>query len=52
MTATLLARLKRVVGRDTHRVIRECRRCGTTVDHETECCPACGAAEVARYEIP
>ena len=31
---------------------RECRRCGTTVASETECCPSCGHTEIAVYDIP
>lgn len=33
-------------------VVVECRRCGTTVDPETDACPDCGATEFCRYEIP
>ena len=31
--------------------VHECRRCGTTVDSETESCPTCGGAEIAVYEL-
>lgn len=44
--------VKRVFRRDRDQVIYECRRCGTTVDHDTDHCPACGSAGIARYDIP
>lgn len=49
MTATVIDGLKRLVRRD--QVVCECRRCGTTVKRGTDRCPACGTAEIARYEI-
>lgn len=30
--------------------IYECRHCGVSVSPEAEACPACGTAEIARYE--
>lgn len=51
MTATVVEGLKRLVRRDSGRVVYECRHCGTTVEHGTDRCPTCGAAEIARYEI-
>lgn len=30
--------------------IYECRHCGVSVSSEAEACPACGTAEIARYE--
>lgn len=51
MTATVVDGLKRLVRRDREKVVYECRRCGTTVERGTDCCPACDAAEIARYEI-
>jgi rubrerythrin len=32
-------------------VLYECRNCGTTLNEETEHCPACGAADVATYQL-
>lgn len=32
-------------------VIYECRRCGTTLDYETDTCPYCGPTDVVRFEI-
>lgn len=32
-------------------VVYECRRCGTTVDSETETCPTCGADTIVQYQI-
>lgn len=44
--------VRRLFGVTTERnVIAECRRCGMTVDADTELCPECGAAEIHRYEI-
>lgn len=37
--------------RDRSVVIHECRACGTTVDQESETCPACGSEEIAVYEF-
>lgn len=51
MTATIVDGLKQLACRDRDRAIYECRRCGTTVDHDTDCCPVCGVAEIARYEL-
>lgn len=32
-------------------VITECRHCGTTVEADTEECPECGEAAIARYHV-
>ncbi|WP_394348204.1 zinc-ribbon domain-containing protein [Salinadaptatus halalkaliphilus] len=32
-------------------VVYECRRCGTTVDEDTETCPACGADAIVQHQI-
>jgi uncharacterized OB-fold protein len=32
-------------------VIDECRNCGTTLGEHLDSCPACGADEIARYEV-
>jgi len=32
-------------------VVYECRRCGTTVDSNTETCPTCGADAIAQHRI-
>ena len=32
-------------------VLYECRRCGTAVDSESDPCPHCELAVIARYEI-
>ncbi len=37
--------------RDQKEVYWECRRCGNTVDGTTDECPACGSAQIARYEM-
>jgi rRNA maturation endonuclease Nob1 len=29
----------------------ECKHCGTTLDHDTASCSACGSQEIARYEL-
>lgn len=35
---------------DEH-TVHECRHCGTTVDRETDPCPACGTTDIVRYHI-
>lgn len=32
-------------------ILYECRRCGTTVDSESDDCPYCDVHAIARYEI-
>lgn len=32
-------------------VIRECRRCGVTLDTMAERCPECGSTEIATYHL-
>lgn len=49
MTTAIVDGLKQFVRRD--QVVYECRRCGTTVDRDTDDCPACGATAIARYDI-
>lgn len=41
-----------VGGTGDRQVVRECRRCGTTVGAGTEHCPRCGRAEIAQYHLP
>lgn len=31
--------------------IRECRRCGVTLETEAERCPECGSTEIATYQL-
>ncbi|WP_373222129.1 zinc-ribbon domain-containing protein [Halorientalis marina] len=33
-------------------MVVECRHCGTNVSPGTDECPACGARNFCRYEIP
>jgi predicted RNA-binding Zn-ribbon protein involved in translation (DUF1610 family) len=50
----ILARLTRGFALRPQRsgqVVFECRHCGETVDSETVECPACGRAEIGRYEL-
>jgi ribosomal protein L37E len=48
----LLWRLRRrLVGPSTERFQFECRRCGRSIHEPHQHCPACGAADVARYEL-
>lgn len=48
--SAIVAELQRALGRSSE-VVCECRRCGTTVGPEADRCPACDAAEIARYEL-
>ncbi|WP_262179876.1 hypothetical protein [Haloarcula laminariae] len=44
--------LKRLIRRGTRGgPLRECRRCGTTVEHATGDCPACESTDIAQYDI-
>ncbi len=44
--------LKRLIRRETRGgSLRECRRCGTTVEHATGDCPACESTDIAQYDI-
>lgn len=52
----LITRVRRLLGDrdaadDSGDVFLECRRCGTTLDSESDRCRACGARDVARYVI-
>lgn len=46
MIRTVLRRL-----RATTTVLYECRNCGTSIEDDRETCPACGADEVAEYDL-
>jgi len=48
----LCGRIERLLSLgDQGEVVYECRRCGTTVDSETETCPACSADAIVQYQI-
>jgi RNA polymerase subunit RPABC4/transcription elongation factor Spt4 len=32
-------------------VVYECRNCGTTLDERQDTCTACGADDIARYDL-
>ena len=32
-------------------VVSECRRCGTSVENDTQRCPRCDSMEIARYDV-
>ncbi|WP_202614561.1 hypothetical protein [Halostella litorea] len=36
---------------DAPTVVRECRRCGASLDTDADRCPECGSGESARFEI-
>ncbi|MFC7006471.1 hypothetical protein [Halalkalicoccus salilacus] len=38
-----------LVGSDP--VVSECRRCGTSVENDTQRCPRCDSREIARYNV-
>ncbi|WP_255151719.1 hypothetical protein [Halorarius halobius] len=42
-------RLRRALRAEPSADLRECRRCGTSVDGAT--CPACGSTEIASYRL-
>ena len=48
----MLEQLKRVVRRGTRsESVRECRRCGTTVERAAAGCPACESTDIVQYDI-
>jgi len=36
---------------DDPTIVRECRRCGASLDADAERCPECGSGESNRFEI-
>ncbi len=50
----LFEEMNRLLARTTQTetaVVYECRRCGTTVDSDTETCPACESDAIVEYRI-
>ena len=47
----MLRTIRALVGGGSERVMYECRRCGAGLDGPGDCCPDCGAAEVARFVL-
>lgn len=43
--------LRLVFGGSGETVVRECRRCGTTVGGETETCPTCESTAIVTYHM-
>jgi len=43
--------LRSILGGQSLRRLYECRECGTTVQADTEACPACGSEGIAEYEL-
>lgn len=50
LTATIVGSLKQAIGR-SNKAFYECRRCGKTVDQDTDYCPACGYSSIAQYDL-
>lgn len=46
---SLTTYLRHLFTEDT--VLYECRNCGETVDEDRSRCPACGAEEIAEYQL-
>lgn len=46
----LLKRMKRLLADDAE-VLHECRRCGASLDSDTDACPECGSTDFERFEI-
>jgi rubrerythrin len=48
-----MAPLAKLLGRFDRRqeTVRECRRCGTTVELDEEACPTCDSTEIASYRL-
>lgn len=38
-------------GRGAAGAVYECRRCGTTLAADEECCPYCGPTDVVTFEL-
>jgi rubrerythrin len=48
----MFEQLKRVVGRKRRGdSVRECRRCGTTVERADGGCPACESTDIVQYDF-
>ncbi|EMA31121.1 hypothetical protein C445_15196 [Halobiforma lacisalsi AJ5] len=48
----LFENVNRLLARTTQTaVVYECRRCGTSVDEDTERCPECDAEAIVRHRI-
>ena len=48
----MLEQLKRVVRRGAQSdPVRECRRCGTTVERAASGCPACESTDIVQYDL-
>jgi len=46
----LLDKVKRLFA-DESVIVRECRRCGTSLSSDDDICPECGSTESAQFEI-
>lgn len=46
-----IANLFRRLTRGRPGTVRECRRCGTTVESSADECPACDATDIATYQL-
>ena len=45
----LLRYVKEFIGEDGP--VYECRRCGTTLESDTDTCPQCGKSDIAAYDV-
>ncbi|MFB6217654.1 MAG: hypothetical protein ABEH77_00500 [Halobacteriaceae archaeon] len=47
----IITAVRSLVGETEQSRVYECRHCGTTVEADTEECPACGRASVTAFEV-
>jgi len=50
MQSVVLHRVRALIG-DVPTSLYECRNCGKTLEDDVEGCPACGATEIAHYDL-
>jgi rubrerythrin len=48
-TLRVIDAIRSVVGDHEHRVLYECRHCGTRLEDDEDPCPNCGTTEIATF---
>ena len=47
----MLKTVTQLLNQSSGQLVLECRHCGTTVETLDDPCPACGSAEIAKYDL-
>lgn len=50
MSRSIVEGVKRLLS-PSNALLVECRRCGTSLDEDSEKCPECGSEDLSRYEF-